>query len=71
MKIGKSFSPKSKKADRRGEKLFIGLTTKPCLILKNETKTTQLSFQMLQKNIVLEISFSGKKSDSIQNRFFS
>ena len=54
--------PKCKKANRRSEKLFIGLTTKPCPILKNETKTTQLSFQMLTKNIVLYISFFGQKS---------
>ncbi|MFM2265614.1 MAG: hypothetical protein RLZ77_1034 [Bacteroidota bacterium] len=59
---------KCKKADRRSEKLFIGLTTKPCLILKNETKTTQLSFQMLLY-IVLDISFLGKKALCFQSAF--
>ncbi len=65
---GKRNSLKCKKANRRSEKLFIGLTTKPCLILKNETKTTQLSFRMFQ-NIVLEISYFGQKSTSFLKCF--
>ena len=62
MEIDNGEGLKCKKANRRSEKLFIGLTTKPCLILKNETKTTQLSFQMFQKTSSWKFLSLGKKA---------
>jgi hypothetical protein len=61
---------KNKKASRRGEKLFIGLTTKPCYELqsRSENNTTFLN-AFLSRRTALEETFIGQKRFSFLKTF--
>jgi hypothetical protein len=61
---------KNKKAIRRGEKLFIGLTTKPCYELqsRSENNTTILN-AFLSRRTASEETFIGQKRFSFLKTF--